>query len=409
METSRDDFVIAIRSAFLKKGTQQRFSSLSLILFSIIFLILGNFNFKIIDYNRIIIKEIIYFSSFIVSVPENIIKNSLNKVSNHFEHYDRFINTQIELKELRNKDLSKKILTYENIELKKLIEDYFAENSQVYAKILVDKESPFLRSIIVNKGSKHDIKIGMIAYDDKYLIGQVVEVNYLTSRVLLISDINSKVPVTILPLNIQAIMSGIDKQHGRIEYVKDEKLIYNNNEELIIVTSGSGGLFKSGIPVGKINPKNISANNEILVDFYKDFSQLKYIKILSLSKEGNNLDQLNKKTFEEESSKLSTINTQIEDINVLQQQKIINEEIRDKLEKENAKLRETIIESKTKFEEQNKKIEENEIIKKNIKFLEFNLLYGHKCRKTFFKPKLYKINTNEYKDCVLNKGLLKID
>ena len=50
METSRDDFVIALRSAFLKKGTQQRFSLLSLIFFSIIFLILGSFNFKAINY-----------------------------------------------------------------------------------------------------------------------------------------------------------------------------------------------------------------------------------------------------------------------------------------------------------------------------------------------------------------------
>ena len=50
METSRDDFVIALRSAFLKKGTQQRFSLLSLIFFSIILLILGSFNFKAIDY-----------------------------------------------------------------------------------------------------------------------------------------------------------------------------------------------------------------------------------------------------------------------------------------------------------------------------------------------------------------------
>ena len=49
MEISRDDFVIAIRSAFLKKGTQQRFSLLSLISFSIIFLIFDSLNFKAIE------------------------------------------------------------------------------------------------------------------------------------------------------------------------------------------------------------------------------------------------------------------------------------------------------------------------------------------------------------------------
>ena len=74
METSRDDFVIALRSAFLKKGTQQRFSLLSLIFFSIIFLILGSFNFKPINYIKIGIKEVVYRSSFIVSSARKFIK-----------------------------------------------------------------------------------------------------------------------------------------------------------------------------------------------------------------------------------------------------------------------------------------------------------------------------------------------
>ena len=253
MASSRDDFIIAIRSAFIKKGNQQRFSLLSLILFSIVFLIIGNFNFKIINFNRTIIKEIVYFSSFIVTIPENIIKNSFNSVSDHFNYYDEHQETKSELQKLKNKDLSKTIITFENIELKKLIEDYFVEDSQVYTKVLIDKESPFLRSIIINKGSKNNIKTSMIAYDGDYLIGKVVEVNYLTSRVLLISDINSKVPVTIQPLNIQAIMSGSDKQKGKLQYINGGKLNVDDNKELIVVTSGSGGVFKSGIPIGKIN------------------------------------------------------------------------------------------------------------------------------------------------------------
>ena len=88
MERSRDDFVIAIRSAFLKKGNQQKFSLLSLILFSMLFLIMGNFNFKIINFNKIVIKEIIYYSSFVVNIPENFVKKSFIKVTDHFDHYD---------------------------------------------------------------------------------------------------------------------------------------------------------------------------------------------------------------------------------------------------------------------------------------------------------------------------------
>jgi len=87
MESSRDDFVIAIRSAFLKRGTQQRFSLLTLILVSVIFLVLDSFNFKVVNYVNIVIKEIVYRSSFIVSGPENFIKNNYSTIHRHFKLY----------------------------------------------------------------------------------------------------------------------------------------------------------------------------------------------------------------------------------------------------------------------------------------------------------------------------------
>ena len=407
MGTSRDDFVIAIRSAFLQKGTKQQFSLLSLILFSIAFLVLGNFNFKAINFSRILIKEVIYISSFIVTVPENTIKKSYNKVSDHFEHYDNYQIMQSELQELKSKDLSKKIITFENVELKKLIEDYFVEDSNVYAKVLIDKESPFLRSIIINKGSKNNIKIGMIAFDDKYLIGKVVEVNYLTSRILLISDINSKVPVTVQPLNIQAIMEGSNNQQGGLQYIKGGQLKNDYNEELIIVTSGSGGIFKSGIPIGKVNQTNILNNDQIIVDFYSDLSQLKYIKVLSHLKENIDIDQSNKKIFEESNSQINQLNNQKEDIKILIQQKNINNEIKIKLQSENISLKNNLINTQKELRESNKKIKEEQDKQENLEFLELNLLHGHKCRKTMFKSKLFKVGTGEYRDCVFEKAGIK--
>ena len=409
MDASRDDFVIAIRSAFLKKGNQQRFSLLSLIVFCIIFLALGSFNLKTINFGRTIIKEIIYVSSFIVSVPENIVKESFYNISNHFEYYEDYEVAKDELQKLKNKDLSKKIIMFENKELKKLIEDYFVEDSQTYAKVLMDKESPFLRSIVINKGSKNGVKAGMIVYDDIYLVGKIVEVNFHTSRVLLISDINSKVPVTIQPLDIQGIMSGLDKRRGKLQYIRGEKLIKKKNEELIVVTSGSGAIFKSGTPIGKIDLTDIQDNNEIIVNFYRDFSQLKYVRISSYTKEIIKLDQTNKQNFKANNDVIIKINNLEEDINLLQQQKIINDKIRAKLEIENTQLKENIVNTQKKLVEQNDKIIRVQNKNKNIKFLELNLLYGHKCRKNFIKPNLYKINTDEYKNCVLRKGLAKIN
>ena len=279
METSRDDFVIAIRSAFLKKGTQQRFSLLSLIFFCIIFLILGNLNFKIINYIKIGINEIVYRSSFIVSTPENFIKDNYLVIQNHLNLYKINEKNKSELNNLRAKDLLNEFIILENKRLKKVVDDYMVKSDTIIAKVLSDKGSPFLRSIIINKGSKHKINLGMIAMDEEYLVGKVVEVNYLSSRVLLLSDLNSKIPVIVEPNEIFSILSGTGNENGVIQYSKKYEDIKTDS---IIYTSGAGSLFKAGIPIGKINNSNLSEEKK--VDFFSDFSQLRFVKVISFMK-----------------------------------------------------------------------------------------------------------------------------
>ena len=282
METSRDDFVIALRSAFLKKGTQQRFSLLSLIFFSIIFLILGNFNFKVINYIKLGINEIVYRSSFIVSVPENLFKDSLLTLQNHNKLYKKNEKIKFELEILKAKDLSNEFIILENQRLKSIVDDYLVKSDTIIAKVLSDRGSPFLKSIIINKGSKHKIKLGMVAMDEAYLVGKVVEVNYLSSRVLLLSDLNSKIPVIVEPNEVFSILSGTGEENGVIQYSKKYEDIKSNS---IIYTSGAGNLFKAGIPVGRINQKDFETiKNEKKVEFFSDFSQLRFVKVLSFIK-----------------------------------------------------------------------------------------------------------------------------
>jgi len=279
METSRDDFVIAIRSAFLKKGTKQRFSLLSLIFFSIIFLILGSLNFKAIDYIKIGIKEIVYRSSFVISGPENFIKNNYFLVQDHLNLYKINEKDKSELESLRAKDLLNEYIILENKRLKKIIDDYLVNSETVIAKVISDKSSPFLRSIVINKGSKHKINLGMVAMDEEYLVGKVVEVNYLSSRILLLSDLNSKIPVTAEPKGFLSILSGTGKDYGIIQYSKKNQEIQSQS---IIYTSGTSGLFREGIPVGRVNSD--PNTNEKKVEFFSDFTQLKFVKILSFIK-----------------------------------------------------------------------------------------------------------------------------
>ena len=404
METSRDDFVIAIRSAFLKKGTQQRFSLLSLIFFSIIFLILGNLNFKVINQIKSGINEIVYRSSFIVSGPENFVKNNYLIINDHFKLYEGNQKNIEELKYLRGKDLSQQILILENIKYKKLIDDYFIGANETVAKVLIDKQSPFLRSIIINKGGKNNIKLGMVVLDEGYLVGKIVEVNYFTSRVLLISDINSKIPVSLQPGDIQAIMSGKDKQEGVLQYVRNKNLL-EIDEEIQVLTSGAGGLFKSGIPIGEIDvDEGLEIDEDKVVNFHRDFSQLKYVKVVSFSKEKNILDLSSKNNSETLNEEIKETNQQQETLRILLEQKKIADEIRVKIEKENIFLRNERIRLRNKILDEKKINQQNNIQDEEIKFLEMNLYYGHKCRKKAFNN-LYKIGTAEYRKCILNKGL----
>ena len=83
MASSRDDFIIAIRSAFLKRSTQQKFSLLTLLLVSAFVIILSSLDFKVVRYLKIGINEVVYRSSFIVSIPENFLKNTFVGISDY--------------------------------------------------------------------------------------------------------------------------------------------------------------------------------------------------------------------------------------------------------------------------------------------------------------------------------------
>ena len=273
MVKGRDDFVIALRSAFFKKKDKQKFSLISLIVLSIFIIVLSNFNFKPIQLVKLGINEVIYRSSYISSIPENKIKELTSKFKLHLELYE---NHQSKLIQIENSDEIKvlnNILITENKRLRELIDESI-NSEEIFARVIIDRESPYLKSIVLNRGSKDNVKIGMAILDRNYLVGQIIEVNYSNSRALLLSDLNSKIPVIIQPPFLQAVASGTGKNYGIIEYTKDEYKENQIEKEAVVYTSGLGGIFKPGIPVGKIT------NNSEQLTFFSDFGQLSFVKIV---------------------------------------------------------------------------------------------------------------------------------
>ena len=406
MASSRDDFIIAIRSAFLKKSTQQKFSLLTLASISIFIIVLSSLDFKAVKYLKAAISEIVYRSSFVVSIPENIAKSAFTEVVEYTTFFNSFKKNRMELESLKSDYVSNEIIQYENKELKELINDYVSSSDKILAKIIVDHDSPFLKSIIINKGSKDNIKIGTNVYDQSYLVGRVIEVNYKTSRVLLLSDLNSNVPVTIAPQNIQAIVTGSGSDYGQIKYIKSgltEDLV----GESIVYTSGTGAIFKSGVPIGILQSFKENSVNEYKVEFYSDFSQLKYVfveivtkKEISQAVENNNSNEINNPI----DAKLKILEDElkiIEDSN--QKFQVENENLKNEINNLNFKISNLNNEISSK----ERTISQFNLDNNELEFLRLNLEYGHKCRKSFLNNKGYIVGSENYKKCVLNRG--KID
>jgi len=273
-EMGRDDLVISARSIFLNKGNRRKFSLFTLIIVSIIVLSLEYFKTGPINQFRSVTKDAVFKTSYIISLPFLSLKNAYYGVSNLLKIHEenkKLKNINLNIEELK---FENQFLKEENIRLNALIEEknLFSDNYHL-TKILLDQNSPYLRSILINKGFKHDIKIGSAVKNGSYFVGKVVGVNYLTSRVLLINDLNSKIPVIIEPNGISAIVSGNgSKFNGDIEYLPEKNQV---EEGHIVYTSGADGIISPGIPIGKIT----IINNKKYVKFFADFDQIKFVKV----------------------------------------------------------------------------------------------------------------------------------
>ena len=273
MDTSREDVSIAIRSALIDKGTKQKFSLFVLIILSIIFIYVETIEARPLNYIRSFFKDTIYRGALVASVPSRGFGNLTDAVKKHVNLYSNYNQLKEENNKLRNNISKTDFLELENTQLRKLIEEQVTSSSNlVSARVMLDKQSPFLNSFIINIGSNKGIKNGMAVLDGKNFIGRIVDVNFFSSRVLLISDLNSKIPVLIEPSAHHAILSGHGKNKPTLEYLPKKHTIQDGDK---VYTSGKEGIFSPGIPIGEAKVEN----NLITVLLFSDLNQITFINI----------------------------------------------------------------------------------------------------------------------------------
>ena len=273
METRREDVGIAIRSAFLRKGTQQRFSLFALIVFSAILIYVDTIETKPLDYLRSFIKDTIYRGSVVVSLPSKGFGSVFSTIENHLNLFNKNIKLKEENSKLKEQIYDPDFLIFENEQLRKLLDEQVTSSTNlVSARVILDKRSPYLNSFIINSGSNKKIKNGMAALDGKYFVGRIVDVNFFSSRVLLVTDLNSKIPVLIEPSGYHAILSGRGTNEPTLEYLPKNHKVQSGDK---VYTSGKEGIFAPGIPIGKVKVDD----EKIFTSLFSDISQIMFINI----------------------------------------------------------------------------------------------------------------------------------
>jgi rod shape-determining protein MreC len=268
MSDSRDDFVIALRYSLLKKGTKQKFSLFFLIIFSIFIITLDKLSIPPTNYVRAAINDLVYRIGVISAVPGNTIAYLGSKTKQHLNIYEENKYLRKEVARLKINNFEDLFLITENENLKlalglekvKITE----EDSITIAKVMVDQTSPYLKSLLISKGTKHGIVKGMTVFSKNFLIGTVIEANYISARVLLITDLNSKIPAIIQDTDVNVILAGRgNKNNFSLEYLPDNFSLEPNK---IIFTSGKGGFLKTGMPIAETYLKNDKIKVRSLTD-----------------------------------------------------------------------------------------------------------------------------------------------
>ena len=273
METSRDDVGIAFRSALLVRGSKQKFSLYILVIFSIILIFIETLEIKPLNNLKSFLKDIIYRGSQIASAPTNVVGGFSDSIKNHLNLYSNYSELKKENDELKNKISKKDFLKLENTQLRRLIDEQAEPiTNLVSARVMLDKQSPYLNSFVINIGKNKNVKNGLAVLDGKNFIGRTIDVNFFSSRVLLITDLNSKIPVLIQSTGNHAIISGHGRNLPTLEYLPEKSEVKDGDK---VYTSGKEGIFSPGIPIGEIKIEN--QIKKVLL--FSDLSQITFINI----------------------------------------------------------------------------------------------------------------------------------
>lgn len=146
--------------------------------------------------------------------------------------------------------------------------------THVTGVVLADSGSPFRQSVLLNVGARDGIRDGWATMDGIGLVGRISGVGQKTSRVILLTDSNSRVPVTVQPSGQKALLSGDNSPLPPLEFLDDADEVRPGDR---VVTSGDGGVLPAGLPVGQVV---MGTDRRLRVVLSADYRRLEFLRVL---------------------------------------------------------------------------------------------------------------------------------
>ena len=246
-----------------------------LVLLSAAIIVLGKADQLLFDSLRTTVSDSVAPVLSAVAQPLNAIGNVIDRARLAVDTYQENVRLEAENTRLLQWQQTARNLAAENRELRGLLKAVpDTALSYVTAPVIANSGGAFVRMILINAGSEDHVSRGEAAITGDGLVGRLTEVGDRASRVLLITDLNSRIPVTIESTHVPAVLAGDNSERPRLMYLPSADAVKVGDR---IVTSGEGGVFPPGLPVGVVSVIDATGPR---VEPYVELSQLGYVLVV---------------------------------------------------------------------------------------------------------------------------------